>query len=64
VNDDTTGRPVRIPVEPAADQRRLARTLFATYVALLDVGFDESQAMTIVVAMVTSVTATTTVERD
>jgi len=41
--------------EPTDDQRRLATTLYGTYVALLTVGFNDREALAIVTATVAGV---------
>jgi len=38
------------PVEPTSDARSAANYLRQMYVALIEAGFDESQAMTILIA--------------
>lgn len=42
------------PVEPSADLRDLAHALFETYTALVNQGFTEQQALTIVGQMLTA----------
>lgn len=36
------------PIEPAADMRQMATTLYQTFVALVAEGFTEKQALTII----------------
>lgn len=43
--------------EPSADHRVVAKTLWELYVALTGVGFSSDQAMSVVIATVTTTTA-------
>lgn len=47
----------QVPVEPSADQRRFAQTMYAQYVALTRSGFTELQALTIIGSMITGASA-------
>lgn len=49
----------QVPVEPSADQRRFARTMYAQFVALTRSGFTESQALMIIGSMITGASAST-----
>lgn len=49
--------------EPSAGQRGSARVLYGTFVALVQAGFTDEQAITIVVGMINSVDGATDVER-
>lgn len=42
-------------LEPSATQRGSARVLYATFVALVQAGFTDDQALTVVVGMIHSV---------
>lgn len=53
-----------VPIEPTAETRRLARTLYATFVALTDVGFTESQAVAIVIGVVDGTAGAVTAPTD
>lgn len=46
-----------VPVEPSADQRRFARTMYAQFVALTRSGFTEPQALTVIGSMITGASA-------
>lgn len=53
MNDDLIPRSL---VVPTVDQRTVAETLWGLYVALIQVGFTDAQAITIVVSTVASAT--------
>lgn len=50
-NGEDDGRP---RVEPSANQRAAARSLYGLYVALGDVGFSDDQALSVVTQMATA----------
>lgn len=52
------------PVEPSVVERRFARTLRATFVALTDTGFTRDQAMEIVVATVAGTVSSDVIDDD
>lgn len=45
-------------IEPSDDQRGAARSLYGLFIALIDEGFDEPQALQLVGQMLTAVVST------